>query len=81
MSGQRIIDGLEDALAGRVGRVTAVHVVGVRRDPDYDWIPPLPPMTPHSATKLGVQCGECGIKFEYGKAYGYACQNSRCPRR
>ena len=27
----------------------------------------------------GIQCGECGMKFDHNKSYGYACQNSRCP--
>lgn len=27
----------------------------------------------------GIQCGECFMKFDYNKAYGYACQNARCP--
>lgn len=59
-----------------VGSTAPVH------DPNYDWIPPLPPLMPANlATKLGVQCGECGMKFDYDKAYGYACQNQRCPRR
>lgn len=46
------------------------------RDPDYDLIPPLPKAPPR---KKGSQCGECGMKFEYGKAYGYCCINPRCP--
>ena len=53
----------------------------VERDPDYDWIPPIQDQRhPWALKKVGVQCGECGMKFEYGKAYGYACCNSRCPR-
>ena len=27
----------------------------------------------------GSKCGECGMKFETGKAYGFCCQNSQCP--
>ncbi len=49
---------------------------GVHRDPDYDWVPPLPPQ--RSAPR-GKQCGECGMKFEYGTHYGYCCPNTRCP--
>jgi hypothetical protein len=49
----------------------------VEQDPDYDFIPPMPKDRP--AHKKGTQCGECGMKFEYGQAYGYCCQNARCP--
>lgn len=27
----------------------------------------------------GQQCGECGMKFDYNKAYGYVCPNPHCP--
>lgn len=27
----------------------------------------------------GYKCGECGIKFEPNKAYGYVCNNDKCP--
>lgn len=27
----------------------------------------------------GTQCGKCGMKFEYGKSYGYHCPASDCP--
>lgn len=27
----------------------------------------------------GVQCGECGMRFEHGKTYGYVCMNHNCP--
>ena len=50
---------------------------GVNRDPEYDFIPPLY----SGAVKKGVQCGECGIKFDYGQTYGFCCQNPKCPRR
>lgn len=46
------------------------------RDPDYDWVPPLKDQPP---AKRGSQCGECGMKFEYGKTYGFHCGNQRCP--
>jgi hypothetical protein len=45
----------------------------VTKDPDYDLIPPL-----QGATR-GTQCGECGAKFDYDKAYGFVCGNLRCP--
>jgi hypothetical protein len=47
-------------------------------DPQYDRIEPLP-AHPMQAQKRGIQCGECGMKFEYGVSYGYACGNPRCP--
>lgn len=49
---------------------------GVERDPDYDWIAPIP--TPADPPR-GKQCGECGMKFDYGTSYGYSCPNTRCP--
>jgi len=27
----------------------------------------------------GVQCGQCGMKFEYNQGYGFSCQHSNCP--
>lgn len=51
---------------------------GVPRDPDYDYTPPLPERSERQRPK-GRQCGECGMKFDYGVAYGYCCMNSRCP--
>jgi hypothetical protein len=49
------------------------------KDPEYDWIPPMTQPGPGEGPKRGSQCGECGMKFEYGKAYGFYCGNSRCP--
>lgn len=43
---------------------------------EYDVIPKLPPQR---AQKKGAICGECGMIFEYGKAYGYCCMSDRCP--
>ncbi|HWV44161.1 hypothetical protein [Pseudorhodoplanes sp.] len=49
----------------------------VERDPDYDFAPPITPPT----RKKGIQCGQCGMKFDYGQAYGYCCMNNNCPTR
>lgn len=53
----------------------------IEPDPEYDFVPrinltgaaqaPLP--------KRGRQCGECGMKFEYGANYGFYCGNWNCP--
>lgn len=42
-------------------------------DPEYNLVDKLP------IAKKGTQCGECGMKFDYGQAYGYHCGNSKCP--
>lgn len=49
-----------------------------KRDPDYDFTPPLPKVGEIQRPK-GRQCGECGMKFEYGQSYGFCCPNTRCP--
>lgn len=46
------------------------------RDPDFDWVPPIKDEPP---AKLGRQCGECGMKFEYNKSYGFHCSHYKCP--
>lgn len=46
------------------------------RDDDYVLIPKL---SAEPQTKRGSQCGECGMKFEYGKNYGFHCGSYRCP--
>lgn len=46
----------------------------VTPDKDYDFIEPI-----RRLEKKGVQCGECGQKFDYDKAYGFVCNNIRCP--
>jgi hypothetical protein len=51
----------------------------VERDPDYDYVPPLPKPGQTTWQRKGTQCGECGMKFEYGRSYGFCCANSRCP--
>jgi hypothetical protein len=48
-------------------------------DPEYDLIAPLPGSLEAKAPKRGSQCGECGVKFEYGQTYGYSCGSYRCP--
>jgi len=53
--------------------------MSVKPDPEYDYIKPLPQTEPWGSQKKGTQCGECGMKFEYGKAYGFYCGNPRCP--
>lgn len=53
---------------------------GIQRDQDYDWVPPLRDrliQTPN--VPRGRQCGECGVKFDYGVGYGYACPSNKCP--
>jgi hypothetical protein len=45
-------------------------------DEGYVTVPKLP--EPRDVPK-GIKCGECGMKFDYGKAYGYCCPNTRCP--
>ena len=27
----------------------------------------------------GIKCGECGMKFDHDKCYGFVCGNSKCP--
>ncbi len=50
------------------------------RDPEYDFIEPLPFLDCVSPMpKKGKQCGECGIKFEYGQTIGFSCADPRCP--
>jgi hypothetical protein len=46
-------------------------------DPEYDFVPPLKPEW--ASVKRGVQCGECGVKFDYGLTFAYCCDNVRCP--
>lgn len=46
------------------------------QDDDKEWI--TIPVAPKVATK-GIKCGECGRKFEHGKAYGTDCDNHPCP--
>lgn len=48
------------------------------RDSDYVLIPKLPPEQ-NSQWPKGQQCGECGMKFDFGTAYGFVCLHQRCP--
>ena len=48
----------------------------IRRDPEYDFIPPLPPAP---KAKKGAQCGQCGFKYLYGEPIGYSCPRDNCP--
>lgn len=41
----------------------------------YRIIPPRKDMP----QEKGVKCGECGMKFDHGKAYGFWCANINCP--
>lgn len=58
-------------------KVTRGH--GIERDPAYDWIEPLLEPPQNTNIPRGMQCGQCGMKFEYGATYGYCCPNTRCP--
>lgn len=40
----------------------------------YRTIPALP-----ENVEKGIRCGQCGMTFDHGKAYGFVCSNSRCP--
>lgn len=51
--------------------IQAQHT-GVIPDPEYDLIVP-------TAQKRGRQCGQCGMKFDYGVGYGYCCSSMNCP--
>jgi len=42
-------------------------------DPEYELVPEPP------KPKKGIQCGKCGMKFDYGVTYGYCCGNQDCP--
>lgn len=59
--------------------ITEKTLNGIARDPEYDWVPPFPPPMQPPGVRKGLQCGECGMKFDYGIAYGYYCGNQRCP--
>lgn len=48
-------------------------------DPDYEFVPPIKRWPETTRIFRGRQCGECGMKFEYDKAYGYCCPRVACP--
>ena len=37
------------------------------------------PERPEHEMEKGVRCGKCGMTFDHGKAYGYACPHASCP--
>ena len=47
-------------------------------DGEYIKIPPLPNDEPQG---IGVECGECGVKFNYERLYSRLCFQGRCPLR
>lgn len=51
---------------------------GIEPDPNYDWVPPITLKKSEGPPK-GRQCGQCGLKFDYGVTYGYCCGHSSCP--
>lgn len=52
----------------------------IQKDPEYEFVPPIPQNAyANQSGPKGRQCGECGMKFEYDKSYGYYCGSQRCP--
>lgn len=52
--------------------------------PENPYIPPtLPPFpyNPSPVEQKDYSCPVCGITFEFGKAYGYACAQVNCPSK
>ena len=45
---------------------------------EYIKIPALPKDEPQG---IGVECGECGVKFNYEQLYSRFCCQGRCPLR
>ena len=39
------------------------------------------PFPGFETTIQGMKCNVCGMIFQSGKAYGYACGNERCPTK
>jgi len=56
--------------------VSSSRTTNFTPDENYKLIPPLPK---DGGSKRGIQCGECGVKFDYGMGYGYCCMNNNCP--
>ena len=46
-------------------------------DEEYIHVPPLAKAGDWSPK--GVECGECGVRFNYWKIYRLSCQSRRCP--
>lgn len=71
---------MSDKAFEMMGTSGVYTVPGIAKDPEYDWVAPLPPApTGILLGKRGRQCGACGIKFEYNHTYGFRCGNNRCP--
>lgn len=49
---------------------------GIVPDDNYTLIPKRPDPT---AMNKGIQCGECGMKFDRDTANGFCCGNTNCP--
>jgi hypothetical protein len=45
----------------------------------YRIIQPMPKNDFEDRLEKGVQCGQCGMKFDHGKTYGYYCPHQNCP--
>ena len=58
----------------QVGWTHPIVDSSVVHDKDYELVAPL-----QTNGKRGIQCGLCGIKFDYDKAYDYWCGNLNCP--
>lgn len=52
--------------------------MSITPDPDYDLVKPWATMDAPKRKK-GSQCGQCGMKFDYGQHYGYSCGHNDCP--
>ncbi len=50
--------------------------MSIKPDPEYDFVKPLPLQKKGSQ---GSQCGQCGMKFDYGVSYGFCCGQQNCP--
>ena len=46
-------------------------------DEEYIKIPALPKDEPRGPK--GIECGECGVRFDYGRFYESSCYRRRCP--
>ena len=52
--------------------------MSITPDPEYDFMQPYATMD-KPKRKKGSQCGQCGMKFDYGQTYGYSCGHKDCP--